>query len=251
MVSSMISRRARADSGAWPLLVSEGCVVLFYTIIGCIMLLRPEPVSQAKGLGPVLLALAGTYGTWLIPLLPYGPELPSLAAASAIMLLFGEVLMVYTLLTLGWSFSLVPQARTLITSGPYAIVRHPLYLVEEIAVAGILLQYAWFAALPFLVLHAGVQIRRIKLEEEILMASFPDYAAYAKRTSPPSSRRVVTRRPFTGMGFSLAGNKFQKHIIPKLNPIAGFRSLQIPAPHFAPSCEGPLTQNAIGPKRFT
>lgn len=173
----------RANSGAWPLLVSEGCVVLFYTIIGCIMLLRPEPVSQAKGLGPVLLALAGTYGTWLIPLLPYGPELPSLAAASAIMLLFGEVLMVYTLLTLGWSFSLVPQARTLITSGPYAIVRHPLYLVEEIAVAGILLQYAWFAALPFLVLHAGVQIRRIKLEEEILMASFPDYAAYAKRTS--------------------------------------------------------------------
>ena len=184
-VNSLIDEIATGRAGleAWPLLVSEGCVVLFYLIIGCIMLLRPEPVSQAKGLGPALLALAGTYGTWLIPFLPHGPELAVLGVASAAMLLCGEVLIVYTLLTLGWSFSLIPQARTLVTRGPYAIIRHPLYLVEEIAIVGMLLHYAWFATLPFLVLHASVQIRRIKLEEEILMASFPDYAAYAKRTS--------------------------------------------------------------------
>jgi hypothetical protein len=63
---------------AWPALLSEGCNVLFYTIICCIMLLRPEPVSRAGGIGPALLALAGTYGTWLIPLLPRGPEHPAL-----------------------------------------------------------------------------------------------------------------------------------------------------------------------------
>jgi hypothetical protein len=56
------------------------------------MLLRPEPVSRAKGFGPVLLALAGTYGTWLIPLLPRGPELPALDAASAAILIFSEML---------------------------------------------------------------------------------------------------------------------------------------------------------------
>jgi protein-S-isoprenylcysteine O-methyltransferase Ste14 len=169
-------------SGTWPALLSQGCIFLFYTIIFCIMILRPEPVSRAAGVGPVLLTLAGCYGPWLIPLLPRGPELPALAVASAAILLVSEALMVCPLLFLGRSFSLMPQARKLVTSGPYAIVRHPLYLVEEAAVVGVLSQYAWFAALPFLALHVSVQIRRMQLEEKVLRKAFPEYAAYARRT---------------------------------------------------------------------
>ncbi|MGH6845261.1 MAG: methyltransferase family protein [Methylocella sp.] len=172
----------RAGPGSWPALVSEGCVVLFYTIICCIVLIRPEPISRAEGLGPALLTMAGTYAAWLIFLLPRGPEMPALNAASAVIVLISEVLMVYTLLSLGRSFSLIPQARKLVTSGPYAIVRHPLYLVEEAAVAGVLLQYAWFAALPFLVLHVTVQIMRMQLEEKVLQKAFPEYAAYVRHT---------------------------------------------------------------------
>jgi protein-S-isoprenylcysteine O-methyltransferase Ste14 len=130
----------------------------------------------------VLLTLAGTYAAWFIPLLPHGTELPALYAASAAILLVSEALILYTLLSLGLSFSLIPQARKLVTSGPYAIVRHPLYLVEEAAVAGILLQYAWFAALPFLILHVTVQIRRMQLEEKVLQKAFPEYAVYALKT---------------------------------------------------------------------
>jgi protein-S-isoprenylcysteine O-methyltransferase Ste14 len=59
---------------------------------------------------------------------------------------------------------------------------HPLYLVEEAAVAGVLLQYAWFAALPFLVLHVTVQIRRMQLEEKVLQEAFPEYATYVRHT---------------------------------------------------------------------
>jgi protein-S-isoprenylcysteine O-methyltransferase Ste14 len=167
---------------AWPALLSRGCIFVFYTIIFCIMILRPEPVSRTTGVRPALLALAGSYGVWLIPLLPRGPELPTLAITSAAILLVSEGLMVYPLVALGTSFSMMPQARKLITSGPYAIVRHPLYLVEEAAVVGFLLQYAWFAALPFLVLHVAVQMGRIQLEETVLQRAFPDYAAYSKRT---------------------------------------------------------------------
>jgi protein-S-isoprenylcysteine O-methyltransferase Ste14 len=184
-ISEQIAAMAagRTSIGAvWPALLSQGCIFVFYTIIFCIMILRPEPVSRATGVWPALLAVAGSYGVWLIPLLPRGPELPALAVASALILLVSEGLVLYPLVVLGGSFSLIPQARKLVTSGPYAYIRHPLYLIEEAAVAGVLLQYAWFAALPFFVLHVAVQIRRMQLEEMVLRKAFPEYAAYAKRT---------------------------------------------------------------------
>jgi protein-S-isoprenylcysteine O-methyltransferase Ste14 len=167
---------------AWPAMLSQACIFVFYTTVFCIMILRPEPVGRAAGIGPAAWTLAGSYGPWLIPLLPRGPELPALAVASAAILIVSDGLMIYPLIALGRSFSLTPQARKLVTGGPYAYIRHPLYLIEEGAVVGVLLQYAWYAALPFLVLHVAVQIRRMQLEEQVLWNAFPEYAAYAKHT---------------------------------------------------------------------
>jgi protein-S-isoprenylcysteine O-methyltransferase Ste14 len=45
-------------------------------------------------------------------------------------------------LSLGRSISILPQARQLVTSGPYAFVRHPLYLGEMTAMLGIAMQTA-------------------------------------------------------------------------------------------------------------
>lgn len=171
-----------AAPGAWLDLISVGLVALFYTIIFVSMLLRPEPVSRAKRLWPAILALSGSYGAWFIPLLPQGPADAGLKTASALILFVAEMLMIITLLRLGRSFSLLPQARKLVTGGPYAVVRHPLYLAEETAIAGILLQYAWFAALPFFALHAAIQVWRMLIEEAVLQETFPEYALYARQT---------------------------------------------------------------------
>jgi len=51
-----------------------------------------------------------------------------------------SILGALTLSFLGRSFSVMPEARRLVTTGPYSIVRHPLYLFELLGVVGILLQ---------------------------------------------------------------------------------------------------------------
>jgi protein-S-isoprenylcysteine O-methyltransferase Ste14 len=98
----------------------------------------------------------------------------------------GHVLAVYALAWLGRSFSIMAEARRLVTSGPYARVRHPLYLAEEIAVIGLFLQYASPSTALLVVAHLAFQLQRMRNEEQILRDSFPEYAAYARAT-----RRLV------------------------------------------------------------
>ncbi len=94
----------------------------------------------------------------------------------------GSVLSAYVLVWLGRSFSIVPEARRLITGGPYSIVRHPLYMTESLAALGIVLLH-WTATAAILAcLQFCLQLRRMHNEEKVLGAAFPEYAAYAERT---------------------------------------------------------------------
>jgi protein-S-isoprenylcysteine O-methyltransferase Ste14 len=83
---------------------------------------------------------------------------------------------------LGRSFSIMAEARGLVTRGPYAIVRHPLYVAEEIAVIGMVLLNWSLLAVLLACAQWALQLRRMRHEEEVLETAFPDYASYAART---------------------------------------------------------------------
>jgi protein-S-isoprenylcysteine O-methyltransferase Ste14 len=170
-------------ASAIPMLLSRACIAAFYAISGWLILARPNPVARHAGWPAVVTAFAGTYGAWFIPLLPAAPASPGLEAASAAVTLIGEALIIITILKLGRSFSIAPHARVLVTTGPYRIVRHPLYLTEEIAVVGILLQHIWWASALFMAAHLALQLRRMAYEETLLRGVFPEYEAYAARTA--------------------------------------------------------------------
>ena len=103
-------------------------------------------------------------------------------AISSALVIVGMSLSFLVLRWLGKSFSIMAEARRLVTGGPYAIVRHPLYICEEIAVIGILIQVISPLAVLIVLAHALLQFRRMLDEEKILRATFYDYDDYAART---------------------------------------------------------------------
>ena len=107
-----------------------------------------------------------------------------------VLILVGWISSVYVLLWLGRAFSIMAQARRLVLTGPYAIVRHPLYLCEEAAVLGIALTHLSIEAVLIVFVQWLFQLRRMTNEEKVLRAAFPEYDDYAKRTPK------VIPRPF-------------------------------------------------------
>jgi protein-S-isoprenylcysteine O-methyltransferase Ste14 len=84
-------------------------------------------------------------------------------------------LAVVTLQTLGHAFSLTPQARALVSTGPYRLVRHPLYLCEALAIICIAVRSGRATMLIVAVLVLAAQVRRAQLEERLLSKAFPEY----------------------------------------------------------------------------
>ncbi|MBC8268518.1 MAG: isoprenylcysteine carboxylmethyltransferase family protein [Rhodospirillaceae bacterium] len=156
--------------------------IVFISLLSILFLIRKPPIKKAAGLGPRVAALVGTFMFVFVTALP-APE-PTFAQSlvSLVLVCIGSGLSFYVLSHLGRSFSLMAEARELVTTGPYRFARHPLYVAEELAVLGILVQFFTLPFLCFFFLHILVQLRRIDNEERVLSRAFPEYAEYARTT---------------------------------------------------------------------
>ena len=159
-------------TNALPLL-SEGLVVAF--------VLARRPTSRiSKRPGEWTLALASTCAPLLvIPAVVQPATFPLLVSA---VWLVGMLVQLHAKIVLGRSFGLVPAHRGLKMSGPYRVVRHPMY-------AGYLLTHLAFLALSpslwNLVVYIAcysLQIPRLLAEERLLSrdASYLQYASIVR-----------------------------------------------------------------------
>ena len=167
--------------GVLQMLALVGSVV-FSLLIIFTLLLRSLPRARAPGVIPRALAVAGTFlATGFLLLNPV--VLPIwLQAAVDVVIFAASLLSILVLLRLGKSFAIMAEARELVTSGPYAIVRHPLYATEELGILTMLIQFAGPIALALMLAHIAVQVARTFYEERVLGETFPEYRAYKART---------------------------------------------------------------------
>src|SRR5262245_16676901 len=159
-------------------LAAQIAAFAFLVLLLHLTLLRLRPKETAEGWEPRISALVGTFLPSLLTALPLADVGAVFRVVAILVIISGSLLSIYVLAWLGRSFSIGAQARQLVTRGPYAVVRHPLYVSEEIAIIGLLLLFISPLAILIAAAHWLFQLRRMTNEERVLRAVFPEYPDY-------------------------------------------------------------------------
>lgn len=157
--------------------------IAFLFLLAIMAVVRGRARGKARGVEPRISALVGTFLVYAVALFPRRELSVGGEIAATTLILLGTAFAVYALAQLGRSFSVMAEARQLVTSGVYRVVRHPLYVAEEIAVIGLVTQFLSYQALLLAAVHLGFQLRRMRNEEAILINTFPEYGAYKEKTA--------------------------------------------------------------------
>jgi protein-S-isoprenylcysteine O-methyltransferase Ste14 len=183
------------DSGATRAWALVGYWVLKTAVIAAFayfVAVRPE--SRRPSRDPVaFIACAAALGLLLVLRQPSGSS-TTLVLAGDFVALVSYVWLLASVLALGKCFGILPEARGLVTRGPYRIVRHPVYLGELGAVVGFSIGGPSLWNLGVLIAFYAAQAVRMRLEEQALTREFAEYADYAATTPRLVPIRLVPAR---------------------------------------------------------
>lgn len=149
--------------------------------------------GQGRGDRAPVLANLTAFGLFFPSLLTFAGPLESLAAlllamTGCILAAAGAAVVLRSRVELGPAWSFLPvadEATGLVTTGPYRLVRHPIYLGLSMLAMGEALAFASWPA--FLILLAGIFptfVWRAVAEEKLLSRTFGErYVLYQKQTN--------------------------------------------------------------------
>lgn len=175
--------------------IQQLLALAYFTMLVVLYSTRLPARGTDHRLAVVFIAFTGTFSIIGASFLPGGVRRDWLVLPADILATFGLAYSVWGLAYLRRSFSIVPEARRLVTGGPYAFSRHPVYLGEVIGAIGINLATAgWLGALA-VVYFVICELLRMRWEEGVLARAFPnEYPAYARRVPR------YAPNPFQGSG---------------------------------------------------
>ena len=159
-------------------LLSIAFSTLYVSGISIILLTAGKPLARYETLAPNVLAVLAGFGVYAFGLLapaetrPFGVLVPLLLIAS------GAAIVLLSLFYLKRAFSVTPQARTVVRSGPYALVRHPMYVGNILSITGWGLVIGTPQALLLSLFACVLQVCRAHYEDRLLAKTFVDYGAH-------------------------------------------------------------------------
>jgi len=158
---------------------------LLFAVLIFAYLFRTSPVHRSRGVREIVVPLAGSVLPFCLLL---SPPHPAVIASRPLFygLLWGmtgaTALTVWGMWSLRSSFSITVEARQLVTTGPFRLVRHPIYSGEILAATAVAaIRFSSVNAL-LLLLFTALQLWRTRMEEAKLSAVFPAYRGFAGRS---------------------------------------------------------------------
>lgn len=179
-LAASLSVLAWAALGIRKMVLLEGvsvvrvCVSLLHLCVGVLFLLR-APIRAHPGKREAALVLASFMGGALAFHVAQSPDRWALYAE--IPFAIGTWIAMLSLAYLGRSFAILPALRTIVVTGPYRLVRHPVYAGELILVASCCASRPSYWAALVLLLAMVLMVARIRVEEAVLSRE-PAYREY-------------------------------------------------------------------------
>lgn len=182
LVRGLTAGGGDATEGAASLMARALSLAVYLLMVGA-YLLRDERAASDSSITARCVAVCATFLPFVMPLWPAAPTSAGTELVASAVLLVGLAGTAWALRHLWTSFSVIPQARALVASGPYRWVRHPLYTMEIIANVGMAIHlgrpYHW----AVLALMIAGQTYRARREERLLRVHVPGYTEYQARTA--------------------------------------------------------------------
>ena len=163
-------------------ILQQVLALAYFTMLVVLFAVRLPQRGTDHRLAVIFVAFSGTFAAIGASFLPGGTRREGLVLFADVLATAGLAYSVWGLAYLRRSFSIIPEARRLVTGGPYRLSRHPVYLGEVATAVGVNLATAGWLSGVAIAYFIACELMRIRWEERILALSFPsEYPEYARR----------------------------------------------------------------------